>query len=325
MTKSNLWFTRRGNEIRGPFPVGMITRYILLGRIVETDELSPNQFDWKPVTEFQELYPVEMTLDQNDSENVERLRIARLREDERQSGDRRNVPDAESEFRHKRSGDERRDSETYETVRHREVKTGFRKLLDRPKERHDSIIALLIVFVSSVIWAGIHFSPERGVAINNCASSPAPHVNWSNCQLEGIKLTAMDLTGSQFRNSAINGADLRKAILVDTDFSYANLSGASVQNAVLTNANLVGTTLRNTNFAEASMTGANLEYAILHNANLANADLRNADFTHAMLNGAELKGARLDGAIFDKAIWSDNTVCAPESVGRCIPLPPVRQ
>ena len=34
------WFTRREGVIRGPFPAGEITRYILLGRIRLDDELS---------------------------------------------------------------------------------------------------------------------------------------------------------------------------------------------------------------------------------------------------------------------------------------------
>jgi hypothetical protein len=324
MGKRNLWFTRRGKEVRGPFPAGMITRHILLGRLLETDELSFDQRDWKPVIHFTELYPEVMMLDQDDAENREKLRIAQMREDERQSGDRRSmydeVKDDSDDIRYKRSGDERRDGETIDALRHREIKTDFRKTQDKDKPNYYFHITLVSVFLIAVVALAAIYSPKRGISINNCSSDAAPYVNWSNCYIEGMSLENEDLTGAQFRNSTINGADLRGARLVKSEFSYANLSNARLQAADLTGSVLIGATLRSANLSNTTLQGANLRFAIMHNTVLINADLRNTDLTHAMLNGADLNGAMLEGAILDKAIWTDNTVCAPESVGKCIPL-----
>ena len=322
MAKKNLWYTRRDKEVRGPFPVGMITRYILLGRILETDELSADQSDWKPVTYFPEVYPEEMLLDLSVPENQERLRIARVREDERNYGDRRQRQAAASgeNKKHQRSGRERRDDEPEESLRHREVRARFLQTLGNNEERYAFRIALVVIFILSVILLAVVYTPKQGIAINSCTNPPAPYVNWSNCRIEGMQLAAEDLTGAQFRNSTINGADLRGAILVDTEFSYANMSNARLLSADLSNADMVGVTLRNANLTDAKLPKANLSFAILHNAVLVNADLRNANLTHAMLNGALLRGANLEGAILDKAIWTDNTVCAPESIGKCIPV-----
>ena len=321
MTKKNLWYTRRDKEIRGPFPAGMITRYILLGRIIDTDEVSVDQADWKPVISFSELYPDEMKLDLSSPENEERLRLARLREDERNAGDRRQNRTLTDEYiLQMRSGRERRDDEPEELLRHREIRTRFWKSQGKREERYAFRITLVVVFIVSVIILAVVYTPKQGIAINNCANPPAPYVNWSNCRIEGMQLATENLTGAQFRNSTINGADLRGAILADTEFSYANMSNARLLSTDLRNADMVGATLRSANLTDAKMIKANLSFAILQNAVLINADLRNANLTHAMLNGALLDGAKLEGAILDKAIWIDNTMCAPESVGKCIPM-----
>jgi hypothetical protein len=322
MAKKNLWYTRRKHkEVRGPFPAGMISRYILLGRILETDELSADQSDWKPVSYFPELYPEEMKLDLSDPENQERLRMARVREDERDAGDRRqDQVQSGDKDRHQRSGKERRDDEPESLLRHREIRTRLLKSLGKNEERYYFRIALVILFILSVILLAVRYTPKQGIAINNCTNPPAPYVNWSNCRIEGMQLARQDLTGAQFRNSTLNGADLRGATLVDSEFSYANMSNARLSAADLSNADMVGATLRSANLSNAKLDHANLSFAILHNAMLVNADLRNADLTNAMLSGALLQGAKLDGAILDKAIWTDDTVCAPESVGKCIPV-----
>lgn len=322
MVKKNLWYTRRGKEVRGPYPAGMITRYILLGRILDTDELSTDQSEWKPVLYYTELIPEEMKLDLNVPENQERLRLARVREDERSYGDRRQrrASSADDEFRHKRSGRERRDDEPEELLRHREARARFLKSFSKRKEHYAFRITLVVVFIIGVIMLSVQYSPKPGVAINNCANPPAPHVNWSNCSIEGMQLATENLTGAQFRNSTINGADLRGAILSDAEFSYANMTNAKLVSADLSNADMVGATLRSANMTDAKLAKANLSFAILHNAVLTNADLRNANLTHAMLNGAVLNGVKLDGAILDKAIWTDNSVCAPQSIGKCIPV-----
>ena len=89
MQSKQLWYTRRGNEVRGPFPAPQISRFILLGRIRETDELSSNQHDWQKVSDVPVLMPEELKANQDDPAARERLLIARMREDERSAHNRR--------------------------------------------------------------------------------------------------------------------------------------------------------------------------------------------------------------------------------------------
>jgi uncharacterized protein (DUF2147 family) len=54
--------------------------------------------------------------------------------------------------------------------------------------------------------------------------------------------------------------------------------------------------------------------ANFHDADLRQADLRWANFRFANFDGARLEGARLEGAT-----WTDGSVCAKGSIGRCVP------
>lgn len=74
------------------------------------------------------------------------------------------------------------------------------------------------------------------------------------------------------------GADLRWALLQETNLQEADLPAANLFRADLTLANLSGANLR----------GANLQGAVLTNANLIGADLRDADLRWADLNNAAL-------------------------------------
>lgn len=143
MTNNQLWYTRRDREIRGPFPAGLISRYILLGRITKDDELSVDQVSWQRVSEKPELIPDEMKVDLTVPENQEKLRIARMREDEREVGDRRDRQCKDNYKKQNRSGIERRSKETSDVVRHREIKSQLLASL-REKERES--------YVSRFVW-----------------------------------------------------------------------------------------------------------------------------------------------------------------------------
>ncbi|WP_455220699.1 hypothetical protein [Kaarinaea lacus] len=155
MYSKQLWYTRRDKEIRGPFPAGQITRYILLGRIVETDQLSADQISWQSVSELPELIPDELKLDLNIPENQEKLRIARMREDEREAGDRREKQQknhAKENNNHVSRGGDRRSSESSDILRHREIKTQLLESL-REKNKQDYIPRILgLMFVLSALF-----------------------------------------------------------------------------------------------------------------------------------------------------------------------------
>ncbi len=320
MQKRQLWYTRRGHEIRGPFPAGQITRFILLGRIRESDELSADQQTWQPVSEVPVLMPEEMKADLSDAEAYERLMIARMREDERSARDRRGEGEstpADAPRDRRRSDDERRAREEAEMLRHREIKAAITEA-SRHKKQHYFLRGMAAALVlAGVVGAALYFQPWKRQASVDCNAIPQPWVNWSNCFMEGAQMAAFDLRGARLRNANLTGADMRGTILTGADLAYATLTMADLSGAILHQAALVGATLRRAKLRGTDFTDANLTYAILQNADLTGAKLVNAD-----LRNADLRGTTLDQADFSKALlgnvqWSDGHLCRADSVGRC--------
>ena len=326
MKKSNpqLWYTRRDKEIRGPFPKKLITRYILIGRVLESDEVSVDQRNWKVVSSIPEMIPEEMKADLSIPENMEKLRLARLREDERRYGDRRQLGGKELEeaIRKRRSGKERRDSETLEALRHRQIKTETSQLIRSQKKSFRLPAVAFGLMVVVVLGTALIYSPQPQKAlVNHCELAAQANVDWSNCRFEGLQLNAADLRGAKLQNTSLIAAQLRGVNLSQAHMSYSNLLSADASNANLSNAVMVGAVLRKAHLNAANLQHSDLSYAILQDADLSNADLRNANLTHVMLSGANITNTNFAGANLGNAIWLDNSICAPESVGKCVALP----
>jgi len=321
--KKNLWYTRRGLEIRGPFPVGTITRYILLGRIVDTDELSHNQVDWRTVSESPEVAPQELKLDLSIPEHRQKLRIAKLREDERQPNDRRIEYDSthkqESAEYLSRSDTERREKENNITLRHRKSKSDFLHKLKSNHENYTPRVLLMISLVVVIVGASIAMSPGHQAAVNDCGQAPMAYVNWSNCSMEGINLHDLDLAGAKLLNTKMSGAKLVNVKLIGAKLSYIDLSNARLSDSDIQDAMLMGANLRSSKLANINMKNSNLSYAILQGADLSNVNFQNANLRNVVFNGAKLSAVDFSGANLENAIWVDNTVCGPRSIGQCIP------
>jgi len=319
--KNQLWYTKRAELVRGPFPAGMISRHILLGRILQSDQLSLDKVDWQLVSDIPELIPDEMKVKLASPENEDKLKIAFLREDERRSGDRRGTN------RIKDTGPtknfvERRVVENESIVRHREIKTAFSDAI----KKQDTIIkprviALAVVMVVVIILS-IYISPNASdyKLTSKCRSAATPNVDWNNCGKEGVNLAGVSLAGAKLHSVRFGGANLNETNLIAADMSYANFANAYAASAKLQRSTLVGAVLRNADFSGADFSNADLRFAILNGTDLSNANLSGAILTHVVLNDAILTNTNFEGAILDKVIWSDNTLCAPESVGRCIPV-----
>lgn len=280
------WYVRRGGEVRGPFPAGLVSRYVLLGRLRLKDEVSPDGEQWLPVGEVPELIP-EVLLDaarhRDDPEVQERLAAARRWADERR------LPH-DVGFNTDRRGEDDPD-----LIHHREVmaqrgdgRPGWGRLLQ---------YGIVLAVVAAVVAIPLLLPPGEGPGEPDCDAPPAPGVNWSNCPMEGSELANVDLAGAYLRNADLRDAALRAANLSGAELSYANLASASLLGADLQGAQLKG---------------ANLRRARLNNADLRDADLTYADLTDASMDGADLAGARLDHAVWDKDI-----LCLPGSVGEC--------
>lgn len=320
METQQLWYSRRGNEVRGPFPARQISRFILLGRIRETDELSVDQQHWQQVSELPVLIPEEMRLDAEDPEAHERLMIARMREDERAARDRRGDdevtgPDVPRDRR--RSDDDRRTWEESEMLRHREIKTAIADAAKHSKQNYFLRGVVAALLFSGMVGSAFFYHPWDVQESSDCNSIPQPWVNWNNCFMEGVQLAAFDLRGARLRNSNLTGSDLRGTILTGADLAYATLTMANMSDAVVLQGSLVGATLRRATLKDADFTDANLSYAILENADLSNAIFQNADLRNADLRGANISGADFSKALLGNVQWTDGRRCLAESVGSC--------
>lgn len=317
----NIWYTRRGDVIRGPFPQGLITRYILIGRVHMTDDLSIDQVRWLPVTDFPEVIPEPMKGDLNDPETQEKLRIARRREDEREAGDRRarTAHAIAQELLDRRRKDDRREPEPSDILQHRNVKSGLTR--ERKSLREESRFGLLIslaVAIVVAIYAGFQFMPKAPAMRLQCEAPAGPEVNWSNCKFEGILLNNANLAHARLDNANLSGAQLRNAVLTDAQLSYSNFSRADLSGTDLSRAKLTGITLRNAVLTQANLSDAVIVYAILQGADLRGANLQNADLSKADLTGAMIDNANFEGANLVGAVWIDRSECREGSVGKCV-------
>ncbi|WP_455199358.1 pentapeptide repeat-containing protein [Kaarinaea lacus] len=324
MQGNQLWYTRRGNQVRGPFPAPQISRFILLGRIIETDELSADQINWQPVSSVPVLIPEELKADPGDPRARERLLMARMREDERSAIDRRqqvnekNIPTLD---RRQKVKTDRRRQEDEQLVRHREVKTAIAESSKEDSEQEKGsyflrgVMAMLLI--AGIVGGAWYYQPWEMLDSADCKAPAQPWVDWSNCLKEGVRLAATDLRGARMRNANLAGADLRGSQLGGADIAYTNLVGANLTGTEMSQAALVGANLRNADLSQAKLDKANLAYAVFQGANLTAADLTGADMSNADLKGAMITLAKLSETKLDNAIWTDGKVCAAGSIGEC--------
>jgi len=297
MTGSNTWYIRRHGEVTGPYPAGLVSRYILLGRVRETDEVSSDGEEWTVVKDAPELIPEILKEDTSDPLIQERLQAALRWADER-NRNRRDLQDDQSGESEQRQGNERRQPEAIKTLAHRFNRVSREQEI--PLEIQNRWATLIFVGTAAVV-AGIFilfYTPSLPSPSTNCQSPAAPGVNWSNCNMDGMSLDEHDLTGAELYSTSLTGVSLRRSTLKDSNLSYASLSISDLQGADLRHATLLGASLRH--------------------ANLSNAILDDANLSYANLVGADLSGTSLHNAKLGNAIWVDGKHCLPQSVGGCL-------
>ncbi|MDT8387933.1 MAG: pentapeptide repeat-containing protein [Thiogranum sp.] len=295
--KRALWYTLRDGIERGPYPEKQISRYLLLGRIRDSDQLRQEQGDWKPLSGYPELIPEVMKLPPTE-ENLQKLLMARMREDERRPIDRRDRgPAASKDVLERRAGVERRQNEADAALRYRTLKyelshatAGSTRLY-----RYPLIFTAIVVLV--FLTGYVLQQLEADNVPPDCAAGPRPGVNWSNCNLSGLRADRSELTGARMKNARMDAVRLAGAQLVGANLEYASFNGSDLKRADLSYARLTGVTLR----------GSDLRYA----------NLREADLSYANLSGANIEGTDFTGTILDRAIWVDQRPCAPDSIGVC--------
>ena len=286
MIHNNLWYVRRGTQLKGPFPAGLVSRYILLDRVRLGDEVSQDRETWRRVADVPALIPDVMKADPSDEETQRRLEAARRWADER-----RDIPPADT------SGD-RRQPEPDQWVQYREVSQRLHRA-ERPRHEHYLLqLAAILLGVGAVIALAMLYTPQSRIPESDCSAPPARGVNWSNCKLQGAQAVKRDLRDARLYSADLSGASLQGSDLSGANIAYADLSLANARDTTLVGVNLIGANLRS--------------------ADLSNADLRDANLSYADLTGAKLDGANLAGVRLGNTIWVDHSVCAPQSIGRCV-------
>jgi len=296
MAGLNVWYVRRGDEVKGPYPSGLITRYVLLGRVRANDEVSIDGATWGLISDHPDLIPSVM---KDPDAAPQRLEAARRWADER-DGERRSADGAsETAAGEQRQRSERRAPEIPDIVDYRVSRSTRAAEHAESARQWLGLLGIVAVTVGVVAVILYFYKPPPPEQLVDCSAKPAPSVNWSDCVLTGVNLAGADLTGAKLYSANMTGANFRGAHLAGGNLSYSTLSLGNFENADLRGATL---------------TGANLRGAQLSHAHFDKADLSYADLT-----GAELAGVELSDAKLGNTIWAGGMICAPESVGTCLP------
>jgi len=101
VTDESQWYIQKGSRVQGPFSATEVGRFLLLGRVRNTDRVSRDGELWEPVTQVPELIPEEL-LDLQSDDGWSQFMQARSANDERASStavavDRRVTPDVTQE------------------------------------------------------------------------------------------------------------------------------------------------------------------------------------------------------------------------------------
>ncbi|MEE9332572.1 MAG: GYF domain-containing protein [Granulosicoccaceae bacterium] len=83
MTDEQQWYVQKGARVQGPYSTTEVGRYLLLGRVRNTDRVSRDGELWEPVTQVPELIPEEL-LDLDNEYGWQQFLHARQRQDQRQ-------------------------------------------------------------------------------------------------------------------------------------------------------------------------------------------------------------------------------------------------
>jgi hypothetical protein len=97
VTDESQWYVQKGSRVQGPFSTTEVGRFLLLGRVRNTDRVSRDGELWEPVTQVPELIPEELLNLQSDEGWNQFLKV-RTDEDERKvelatASERRTLPD----------------------------------------------------------------------------------------------------------------------------------------------------------------------------------------------------------------------------------------
>ncbi len=257
MGVNQLWFVRHRDKVLGQFPLKEIQHSLSIGEILADAEISPDQANWLPLSQFPGLIKEEphilpaTDLDEETRKWHEERVKAALRWD------------ANPEL-HTNTSQMNRPSPVLKWL--------------------GGLVALVAVAGLGGFlvwqWQEVQTTPPPklliAAPIPSCVAPVGPKVNWSGC----------DKSGTLLRDADLSGANLSRAKFNSIDISGGHLNGVNLSNSDCSYATFIGATL-----VEANLEGANLNFTELRNADLSQANLRNANLADAVLDGAKFDGA----------------------------------
>jgi len=83
VTDEQQWYVQKGARVQGPYSTTEVGRYLLLGRVRNTDRVSRDGELWEPVTQVPELIPEEL-LDLDNEHGWRNFLHVRQQQDQRQ-------------------------------------------------------------------------------------------------------------------------------------------------------------------------------------------------------------------------------------------------
>ena len=147
-----VWYMRRQGIVRGPFSSQHVTRHILLGRILLSDELSSDRKAWRCVNNFTEMLPPELS-DLSNWDNYQQLVVTRLLLDERKRERRASQGKcANRSGPERRSGADRRRNNDSEFIIHHFLSRDFSYLANSTQSRRLRIL-LLTLLLATLLYA----------------------------------------------------------------------------------------------------------------------------------------------------------------------------
>ncbi|WIY23592.1 pentapeptide repeat-containing protein [Parasedimentitalea psychrophila] len=119
-------------------------------------------------------------------------------------------------------------------------------------------------------------------------------IDLRGANLQGFDLKRLELSESNFSHAKMQGADLSWAEMPGANLSNAEMQGADLSWAKMQGANLRGAEMQGADLSNAEMQGANLRRAEMQGADLSEATLKGADLSRAEMQRANLSGAEMD-------------------------------
>lgn len=303
----NLWYIKKSSKITGPFPVKLLGSYLVLGRISLQTLVSTDKEKWIEISRLPSLIPDEIK-NPSTAEGKVALQQAKSREDERRGEHRRDAthredPNKEGKERaehDRREAADRRKNREEVSKSYLHLKEDFSAKKNRAKKRVVIGTVILTITVVSLMLSFFFVKPLELIQKTDCSVKAGPNIDWSACNKNSLNLSSENLQNSNLYSVHLNSAYLTKTNFTGANLSYSNLSNSDLSNANLSNSRLVGANLNNANLSGANLSGADLSYADLRKAVISNVKVLNTRF--------------------DNAIWVDGTLCARQSIDRCIPV-----